>query len=126
MKFKLSELINFSRAIQMLNGKEYPTRCSLWLSRAEIKLQEPLLLFENTRKKLVEKYGVKDDSGNAKVADDKLIDFHREADELLASEEEIAIEPISINYFLDKDDADSKPKLSKDFFTAMDKLLKQD
>lgn len=116
MKLSLADILNASQGLALTNNKELPVKCSYLLSRVQIKLNEPIKSFEESRNKLVTKYGTIQEDKTIKVPDDKMEDFSKEINELLKTEEDISISPLSLSLF-------DGQNLSKEFFILLDKLI---
>jgi len=102
MKLKLEEAIRAAQSLPTILDREIPAREAFLFARLSAQLSQELKLFEQTRFKLIEKYGERDDNGNLIQEDNhyKLKDpeaFGKEYNELLNHEIEIAFDPIDIS-----------------------------
>ena len=115
-KITLAELINMKPAIQKLVVKELPAKLSYRLAKLVRLLEPEYVSYEETRRKLVEKYGDKTEDGNITVPQDKLEVFMNELNGVLKEEVEFSYIPFSI-------DEIEKVELSVQDIVSIEKLL---
>ncbi len=89
-------------ALPVILDKELPVKTAYWFRRAIQQLQSEFVPFEESRRKLVEKYGERDEKGELLQEDSsyKIIDlvaFQAEYGELALEEIEIKYEPVTID-----------------------------
>ena len=82
MKLKLSQLIAMRTSLVKLIEKDMPIKQSYNLARFIKKANAELESFEETRVKLVNKYGEKDEAGNVAVSEVNQQQFLNELNEL--------------------------------------------
>ena len=102
MKLKNGEIIRASQALQKIEGK-LPVKTSSDLAKLTIKLDEPLKVYDQVRKGLVETYQIynePDGEGNqlikTKGKAEDLAKFISEMNELLALEVEIVVSKVKL------------------------------
>jgi uncharacterized HAD superfamily protein len=104
MNIKLGNLNNILEGMNIFLQKELPIKISYKLSRLNKILIEEYQQFEESRKKLIDKYGSKDSDGNL-ITQDDLVQFNEENrvlfinefSDLLDIDIHINFEPININ-----------------------------
>lgn len=116
MKLTLQEILNVNEGLKQIAGKELPSKLSYSLGRLQMKITEPLQVFDKTRNGLIKKYGELQEDKTTKVKDENMEKFISELNEVLKTEENIEFNPINISLF----DGQS---FSKEFFIVMDKFI---
>lgn len=104
MNIKLDNLANILEGMNILLQKELPIKISYKLSRLNKILSDEYQQFEESRKKLIDKYGNKDSDGNL-ITQDDLVQFSEENralfinefSDLLDIDVHINFDPININ-----------------------------
>lgn len=104
MNIKLDNLANILEGMNILLQKELPIKISYKLSRLNKILFDEYQQFEESRKKLIDKYGNKDSDGNL-ITQDDLVQFSEENralfinefSDLLDIDVHINFDPININ-----------------------------
>lgn len=99
MKVKLVDVYNSVPVMNKILETPLPASISFQLSKLLKTLNEEMRAIEEHRIKLVEKYGVKGDSQEMTVAEDKKQEFLKEFGELLNTEVEVTWEPLSASKF---------------------------
>lgn len=102
---KIMDLVNGTSALQKLADAQLKAKLAWQVSRilkaADVEMQS----FNETRMKLINKYGEKDESGelitddqgNCKIIPDKLIEFTNEMNDLISNEVEINANKINMD-----------------------------
>lgn len=115
-KVTLSELVNMQGALRKLVVAELPAKLAYRLAKL-LKILEPeFTSYEETRRKLVEKYGDKKEDGNIQVPPEKLNDFFGEINEVLKEEVEITFFPFTVDEL-------AKVELTVQDIVAIERLL---
>jgi len=102
MRLKLEEAVRAAQSLPIILDREIPAREAFLFARLSAQLSQELKIFEETRFKLIEKYGERDDNGNLIQEDNhyKISDpeaFQKEYNELLNHEIEVTFDPIDIS-----------------------------
>ena len=99
MKFKLFELLNIIEPLGRFLQKELPIKTAYNLSKAAKAIENELKTFEESRVKLVEKYGEPSESGEYEVKKGTAgyENFTRDITELTDVEVDIPLTPINIS-----------------------------
>ena len=71
------------------------------LSRIAAKVSEEMKVFDEQRRKLVDKYGETDDEGNTKVPESSREEFNKEINDMFAEEIDIDLSKISVEDLVD-------------------------
>lgn len=102
---KIMDLVNGTSALQKLAEAQLKAKLAWQVARilkaAEVEIQS----FNETRMKLINEYGEKnesgelitDDNGNCKIIPDRLIDFNKELNDLISNEVEINAHKIKMD-----------------------------
>ena len=98
MKIILSELIQASKVINKIFNKPMEFKLSYRLTKLNKKLKTELSDFEVAKNELIKKYGIKDGKGTISVPPEKIEEFSKELEPVLA--EEIDIDVALIPYDL--------------------------
>ena len=104
IKLKLGELLNSVEVLQKLASKELKAKPAWQTSRILKAAEKEIQEFNDTRMKLINKYGEKDeqgelitdDNGNCKIIADDTIEFSNQLNELINTEIEINSNKINI------------------------------
>jgi single-stranded DNA-specific DHH superfamily exonuclease len=97
MKIKLAELKNAEPALRkLLTCESLNVRTAYRLGRVVNKIDGELKQLENTRVRLVNKYGKKDKSGTITVQKNNIDKFTQDMEKLLSMDINIDIEPIPL------------------------------
>lgn len=97
MKMKLTNLVNSLQVInKILNSDKLPIRDAYRLSKSIQKIQEELQNFDKFRIELIKKYGYETGDGNYQIKSEFENNFRQEIDELLNTEVEIGVSPITL------------------------------
>ena len=105
MKVTCGELIPMLEGLKVVLDKEFvDMKAAYWLGRAQAQITTELQPFEQARRKLIQKHGVKDDEGNLPEIGPgeayPMVDmeaFATEFNELAEEEVEIGYNPISVD-----------------------------
>lgn len=100
MKVKLATVYSAKASFDKLLEKEFPVQTAYKLSKMARKINEEFTILEESRMKLVKKYGESDEQ-STRVPPEKLAEFVDEFNKLLLEEIEIDVSPISIADFGD-------------------------
>lgn len=101
MKVKFSDILEANGALSRLTQERLPVGQSVSLARLVKKLNDEMTLFNEQREKLCMQYGeFREDEGGYEILKDKLPEFRRDFDELMASEVGV---PDKIKITLQKD-----------------------
>jgi len=94
---KLTNLVNSLQVInKILNSDKLPIRDAYRLSKSIQKIQEELQNFDKFRIELIKKYGYETGDGNYQIKSEFENNFRQEIDELLNTEVEIGVSPITL------------------------------
>lgn len=121
LKIKLGELKGILEALQVLIEKEISIKVSYKISKMVRKVAEEYELFEQSRQKLLQKYGRKDEKGqliseNGIVILEKPEEFNEEFNSLYNTDIEFDIEPLKLESLGDI-------TLSPKILLVLDKLI---
>lgn len=124
MKLKINDVLNLEKEIRAIMVKEMSPRFSLKISRIYTKLDSEIKLYEEQRKKIINKYAIKDENGQPKEfvekdingeeqkiirwENDKIPEVNKEYSELVNLEIEIDISKITMDD-LEKEDIKLTP-----------------
>ena len=105
MKLTNNIIINSIEALKNISAKELDDKTSFKIAKNIKTIDEISNIFVEEKRKLVSKYGTKDDKGNLKVDDhgvaeidkDNLEKWNKSYAELLEIENEVAIEKIKLS-----------------------------
>lgn len=100
----LSDIVNSASTFRELSGKQLPIKVAFKIARLIRELDKENATFESSRKAIIEKYAMRDESGKITQADngniilqqDKIIECNSELNELLSTKIEINADKISI------------------------------
>lgn len=124
MKIKLEELPKMVEALVSLSKRDYKAKTAYRISKISKKIFKEFEIFNEERMKLIKKYGLKDDDGELITKDghyqfeDKEA-FDGEIKELLDTEIQVNIEPLSIEEFGDSE-------LTPSELLGLGKLIKEE
>lgn len=106
IKLTISEILNAAPVLTKLTNQTFSGAATFKIARLLKALDKEITIFEETRTKMVQDYGEKDEKGvliekdgNIHVMPDKIETFNNEINALLKSEVEINSEKLSIDYF---------------------------
>ena len=105
LKLTNKEIVNSIEALKNLSTKELDVKTSFKIAKNIKTIDEISNIFIEEKRKLVSKYGIKDDKGNLKLDDngvaeidkDNLEEWNRSYAELLEIENNIEIEKIKLS-----------------------------
>jgi hypothetical protein len=86
MKILLGELIQASRVVNKFFNKQMEFKLSYRLTKLAKKIASEISDFDTAKNKLILKYGTKDDKGNVSVSQEKMDEFSKELEPVLAEE----------------------------------------
>ena len=90
MKVKFSDILEANGALSKLSQERLPVGQSVSLARLIRTLNEEMTLFNDQRERICKQYGeFKENEGGYEIPKDKLPEFRRDFDELMASEVEV-------------------------------------
>lgn len=102
MKITNNQMINSISSLRALSQKQLPIEVSYKIAKNIRNIEQDLAIYEQERKKLIDKYVEKDSEGNPKLDDnnnyiikDKL-NWNKDVLELLSFETDVEIEKIDI------------------------------
>lgn len=109
IKITVEELLNIAPILRDLSNKPFKGSITFKIARLMRELDREISLFEEARKSVIEKYGVKGEDGSLiffennsiQIQEDKLQECNEEMKNLLITEIEINAEKISIEAFDD-------------------------
>lgn len=109
IKITIEELLNITPILRDLSNKPFKGSITFKIARLMRELDREISLFEDARKSIIEKYGVKGEDGSLiffennsiQIQEDKLQECNEEMKNLLITEIEINAEKISIEAFDD-------------------------
>ena len=104
IKVSLSDIINSASTFKELSEKQLPIRAAFRIARLIRELDKENATFESSRRAIIEKYAMRDETGKVAQADngniilqqDKIVECNSELNELLSTEVEINADKISI------------------------------
>lgn len=106
IKLTMSEILNAAPVLTKLTNQTFSGSATFKIARLLKALDKEITIFEETRTKMVQAYGEKDEKGvliekdgQIHVVPDKIETFNNEINALLKSEVEINGEKLSIDYF---------------------------
>jgi single-stranded DNA-specific DHH superfamily exonuclease len=97
MKVTLEQLKNSEPSLVKLSNSVLPINLAYRISKALKVIASELTILEEQRKKLVTKYGAKNEEGNLVVTQENIQKFVEEFSQLLKEEVDIPFEPIDID-----------------------------
>ncbi|MBE6049832.1 MAG: hypothetical protein E7214_04000 [Clostridium sp.] len=105
LKLTNKEIVNSIEALKNLSTKELDVKTSFKIAKNIKTIDEISNIFIEEKRKLVNKYGTKDDKGNLKLGDngvaeiakENLSEWNRSYEELLEIENNIEIEKIKLS-----------------------------
>lgn len=102
----MSQILNAAPVLTKLAGQTFSGAATFKIARLLKALDKEITIFEETRTKMIQTYGEKDENdiliekdGQIHVMPDKIETFNNEINALLKSEVEINSEKLSIDYF---------------------------
>lgn len=106
IKLTMGEILNAAPVLTKLTNQTFSGAATFKIARLLKALDKEITIFEETRTKMVQDYGEKDEKGmliekdgQIHVMSDKIETFNSEINALLKSEIEINSEKLSIDYF---------------------------
>ena len=104
IKVSLNDIVNSASTFRELSEKQLPIRVAFRIARLIRELDKENATFESSRRAIIEKYAMRDETGKITQADngniilqqDKIEDCNNELNELLSAEVEINADKISI------------------------------
>jgi hypothetical protein len=97
MNIKLSQLVNSAHVLnKILNSDKLPITDAYQLSKSIKKIQDELQNFDKFRIELIKKYGDETGDGNYQVKPEYESNFRQEINELLNTDVEIGVNPITL------------------------------
>ena len=112
MGIKLSnkKILDDANALSSLNNKQLPVKVSFAISKNIGKIESVLKIYNTEREKLLEKYSKKDgegkfiiENGNITIQENRVEEWNKDIEDLLAIENEVEIHKFSIAEFNGKD-----------------------
>ena len=105
IKVQINDLLNSTEALQKLSKTDLKAKLAWQVARLLKAADKEIQEFNETRLKLIQKYGEKDengelitdDKGNCKILPDSLDSFSTELNELVNSEIELNVNKIAID-----------------------------
>ena len=105
IKVKISDLLNSTEALQKLSKTDLKAKLAWQVSRLLKSADKEIQEFNETRMKLIQKYGEKDENselvtdenGNCKITPDSIESFSNELNDLVISEVELNANKIRID-----------------------------
>lgn len=105
IKVQLNSLLNGIQVFQEISNTALPVRAAYNVARLIREIEKENQLFDESRRKILDKYGEKDENGELKIEEngnihilpDKIADCNRELNDLLTTEIEINAEKIKID-----------------------------
>lgn len=119
MKITLGELKVAEQALEKIMAASLPITIAYYLSKTIAAIAEELTHLETARRKLVEKYGEKDEKEGLKVTEENFPKFMEEYQSLFKEEVEITVRAIKLSELVDV-------KLTPADVRALGKLLEDD
>ena len=106
IKLTMGEILNAAPVLTKLTNQNFSGAATFKIARLLRALDKEITTFEETRTKMIQTYGEKDENGELlkkegqiHVMADKIETFNQEMNSLLKSEVEINSEKLSIEYF---------------------------
>ena len=101
MELTIDQILSADRAITGVKDTKFPVKVSYRLSRLQQIIKPITTQFqENNRKLIVEEYGVqKEDSTEFSVPKEKLEEYYKAVNTLLAEKENIELKPLNLSDF---------------------------
>jgi hypothetical protein len=119
MNIKLSQLVNSVQVLnKIFNSDKLPVTDAYRLSKSINKIQDELQNFDKFRIELIKKYGQETGDGNYQVKPEFEDDFKKGMDELLNTEVEIGLNPVTLESL-------SKVNLSAIELSLIDYLIEE-
>jgi len=97
MKITLRELIQIDSALGRVLEAPLPIKTAFKFRKIVKLLRTDVQVLEETRKMLIERYSVAEESGRRRLIEDTREEFEKEYQELMDQEIEFDFEPVSIN-----------------------------
>lgn len=116
MKITMGELFNGKDVLEKLVGLDINVQAAFKLNRMVRAINEELVLFEEQRQKLINKYGENQEDGSVMVTPENQEEFHKELIDLFNVEINLQFDPISVKGLGDV-------KISAAELMMIDKLL---
>lgn len=101
----IEKILNIQPAIQRLIEMDLPAQKAYELVKVAKIIDRELQAFNETRNKLIEKYGEKTEDGNTKVKDENIEQFSKDIQEIIVNEIDVPEFKISISDLSEKIDA---------------------
>ena len=96
MRIQLLNLVNSQTSLNKIIEQDLPAVTAFRLGKLAKAVKEELASIEETRVKLIQKYGEKED-GTWKVNKNNEVDFHKEMTALFNEEVELNCDPIKVS-----------------------------
>ena len=96
MKLSMKKLTQIKPSLQKLLSQDIPVKTSFKLTKWIKTLNPEYESFEESRKKLFEKYGTKNIEGNLEIKPEKAVIFNKEFKELLKIEVDVKLDKIKL------------------------------
>lgn len=111
IEMTVQEMLDSVSALKNINEKKMPAKTAYQFARIIREIEKELNSFQDTRKKLIERFAKKDEDGkliedkegNVQIFPEKEKDFKKEADELMKSKIKINCERINLDDILDNE-----------------------
>lgn len=104
IEITLKEIMQSTDLFNKLLDKECKAKVAYWIAKLVTEINKEYTIFNDTRKKLIEKYGKRDEEGNLITINDNfelqeeyIQEFNEQINELLNETVELNINPIDIN-----------------------------
>lgn len=98
MKLTVKEVYNLSEGLNELLDKDLATSTAFTIQRNFTKVGDEVKSSNEVRKKIIEKYKDKEnEDGTIQLKKDKLVDYRKEYDELMAQEVEVDLKTINLS-----------------------------
>ena len=111
IEMTVQEMIDSVSILKTINDKKMPARTAYQFARIIREVEKELQSFQDTRSKLIERFGKKDETGkliedeegNIEIFPEKQDQFKKEADELIKSKVHINCEQIELEDILENE-----------------------
>ena len=105
MKVKLNDIINADESIQYLRGIDLPAKLSYKVSKLILALAQEYDIIQQERRKIIEKYGARDENGELvslrvnqySIAMEYIEEANTELNDLMNTEVELNIAPLTLD-----------------------------
>ena len=99
MKISLLNIVNSKNTLEKLASLSLPIKVAYRVSKLLSKVSSEFKDFEDSRIKLIRKFGTEKDDGNIEVSEENKVKFFAEMNELLNEEVELSFAPLELNSF---------------------------